>query len=76
MGKPSEGHKTKEVQKGRKLIDEREVLRRVPGSHTSLWRWCRAGLFPLPVQLGPRRKAWFEDEVDDHIDNLKPIGAE
>jgi prophage regulatory protein len=51
----------------RRLIRKSEVLRRVPYSHTTLWRLERAGKFPQRVRLGDQAIAWFEDEVDAWI---------
>lgn len=27
-------------------------------SRSTLWRWCREGLFPAPEWIGPNRRAW------------------
>jgi len=46
------------------LITEREVrahFARV--SHSTLWRWCRGGIFPKPVRIGPRRTFWRLEDV-------------
>lgn len=40
-----------------------QVLIDVPVGATTLWRWCRQGLFPKPVKLGARVTAWREEDV-------------
>jgi len=49
---------------GRKVLREPEVKRRTGRCRTQRWRDCRAGRFPLPVELGPNAIGWFEDEID------------
>ena len=41
----------------------KEVRQRVTLSKTHIYRLIRAGLFPIPVPLGPRRTAFLESEV-------------
>jgi predicted DNA-binding transcriptional regulator AlpA len=43
-------------------------------SYSTVWEWMRAGLFPLPIELGPRGGrsstiAWYADEIHDWIAN-------
>jgi len=67
---------------GRQLINEREVLRRVGFSRSTLQRRTLGGEFPMPVQTGPNSKAWFEDEVDHWMESrprrfcAPPAGAQ
>ncbi len=46
------------------MIDSKEVQRRVPRSRVQRWRDIKAGKFPAPVEVGPNKLGWFEDEVD------------
>jgi prophage regulatory protein len=48
----------------RKIIDSKEVDRRVPRSRVQRWRDIKAGKFPVPIEIGPNKLGWFEDEVD------------
>ena len=43
----------------------KEVRQRVTLSKTHIYRLIRAGLFPVPIPLGPRRTAFLESEVQD-----------
>ena len=43
----------------------KEVRQRVTLSKTHIYRLIRAGLFPVPVPLGPHRTAFVESEVHD-----------
>jgi prophage regulatory protein len=58
----------------RRLIDTREVLKRVPFGRTKLNEEVAAGRFPPPVALGldakAKRLAWHESEVDNWIAEL------
>lgn len=51
----------------RRLLDCKEVLRRIPYSKTALYAMIRAGEFPKPVSLGANRVAWVESEVEGWI---------
>jgi prophage regulatory protein len=42
----------------------------IPHCRDHLHRLVKAGQFPRPIELGARRIAWAEDEVDAHIANL------
>jgi prophage regulatory protein len=52
------------AQNPRRLILIPAVLSRVPFSKATLWREIKAGRFPKPVDIAPRRRAFFEDEID------------
>lgn len=47
----------------RRMLGEREVLRLVPVSATTLWRMERKGLFPRGTFISPNKKIWWLDEV-------------
>jgi predicted DNA-binding transcriptional regulator AlpA len=47
----------------RPMLNERQVLRLVPISRTSLYRLERAGKFPRSTYVSPNRKLWFRDEI-------------
>ena len=55
------------------LLTEAEVLRRLTISRTSLHRWIKSGLFPEPLQLGPRRIAWSAAAVDDWVKERRAV---
>lgn len=40
----------------------------VPFSSATLWRRCKAGLFPKPVKLSERVTAWRVGDVRDFLD--------
>ncbi len=39
-------------------LRERDLLRRVPFSRSTLWREVKAGRFPAPYKLSPNTTAW------------------
>jgi predicted DNA-binding transcriptional regulator AlpA len=63
---------------GRNLLKQRTVLARLGGiRRETLWRWVDAGKFPAPIQLNPdgTLTAWYEDQVDDWINNRPREGG-
>ena len=48
----------------RKIIDSKELNERVPRSRVQRWRDIKAGKFPAPIEIGPNKLGWYEDEVD------------
>jgi prophage regulatory protein len=56
-------------QSQRRLVLIPAVLSRVPFSKATLWREIKAGRFPKPVDIAPRRRAFFEDEIDAWLAN-------
>jgi len=55
------------------LLSVKEVMARTGLGRTTLWRRVRNGEFPAPRQLGPRRTAWIESEVNEHLNNLPHV---
>lgn len=54
----------------KKLLSKRQVKEKVTYSFAHIDRLERAGKFPKRIQLGQRRVAWLEEEIDAHIDAL------
>ncbi len=52
------------------LIGLPELLRMLPVTRQTIWRWHRAGKFPKPVCIGAK-PAWVRAEVDAWIDARK-----
>jgi prophage regulatory protein len=46
-----------------RLLDLREVSQLVGLGKSAIYDWIGRGLFPRPVQLGPRTVRWPEAEV-------------
>lgn len=49
------------------LISSKEVCRRIPFSRAQINNMVRAGEFPRPVPIGPKRRAFIESEVEAWI---------
>jgi prophage regulatory protein len=47
-----------------KIIRFPAVLEATCVTKSTLYMWMRAGLFPLPVQLGPRSVGWRQSDID------------
>jgi prophage regulatory protein len=41
-----------------RILSTAEVLARIPLDRTTLWRMCREGTFPRPIQLTRSRIGW------------------
>ncbi|MGH8627597.1 MAG: helix-turn-helix transcriptional regulator [Gammaproteobacteria bacterium] len=54
----------------RRIIRLREVRDRTGLSESTIYRQEKAGKFPKRVQLGPQSIGWFEDEIDQYLENL------
>ncbi len=54
----------------RRIIRKPELLKRVSLSDATVWRKERDGQFPRRVRLGGNSVGWFEDEVDEWLEQL------
>ena len=41
-----------------RIVTVEELLERIPLSYPTIWRMCRDGDFPKPIQLTPARIGW------------------
>ena len=48
-----------------RLLRTSDVLERTSVSRRTIYDWMRDGLFPRPIQIGPRAVRWLESEVDE-----------
>ena len=46
-----------------RYLSRQQICHNLQISKQSLWRWCKTGMFPKPVKLGPRSIAWRESDV-------------
>jgi prophage regulatory protein len=49
------------------ILDLQQVIERVKYKRSSIYDLVRAGRFPRPIALGPKRRGWIADEVDTWI---------
>lgn len=49
-----------------------EVLRITGVSAATTWRWCKAGIFPSPVKLGPNSVGWREGDLRAWLESREP----
>jgi prophage regulatory protein len=54
-----------------RMIDRHEVMRRVPFTYPTLWKWMRDGKFPRSLNTGGK-VCWKESDIDDWI-NSRPL---
>ena len=57
------------------LIGQKELLRILPISRSTLWRLRRGGRFPAAVQLTARRIAYRRDEVEEWMNSRAREGV-
>ena len=81
VGKDGEGHadvvvgEDTEWMMARRVIRIRELCRQIDGSPSTVNRYLKVvdlG-FPRPIRLGPRDRAWYEDEVDAWLESRPRI---
>ena len=62
-----------------KVLKIEEVAARVSLSKSTIYARIRSGVFPKPIALGERRRAWPEDEIDAWIESRRvdrpPVGS-
>ena len=56
----------------RAVLRRSEVCTMVGIKPASLHRWIKAGQFPRPIMLGPRRVGWRVEDVQEWLDNRPP----
>ncbi len=44
-------------------LRQRHVLKLIPVSRSTLWRWVKARLFPAPIKLSERVTAWRAEDI-------------
>jgi predicted DNA-binding transcriptional regulator AlpA len=52
---------------GLTLLSRKEVLAKVGLTFPTIWKWMMQGKFPRSRDLGKRKSAWIEAEVDEWI---------
>lgn len=55
-----------------RLVDVHGVATLYSISERSVWRLCKLGQIPLPVQFGQRATRWRVADLLEHIDNMEP----
>ena len=63
------------LQSAMQIYREREVLKMLSVSRTTLRRWMSTGNFPRPRQLGPHAIGWTEQDIKEWIDSRPIAGA-
>jgi prophage regulatory protein len=59
----------------RRMLNEKQVLRIVPVSRTTLYRMEKAGRFPKSTYISPNKKIWYEDQIigwQNEVDAFDP----
>lgn len=56
-----------------KLLTLEQVCAITTAHKSTLRRWMRAGTFPQPLQIGPRRIVWRESDIREWLNGLRPV---
>jgi prophage regulatory protein len=49
------------------FLSKKQLLKRIPVSFPTIWKWMMAGEFPRAREIGPRKSGWLESEVSAWI---------
>ena len=52
-------------------ISKKDVARKLNISPTTVSRWAKKGIIPMPFKLGPNKTVWVEHEVDKVLEEKK-----
>ncbi|WP_058954275.1 MULTISPECIES: helix-turn-helix transcriptional regulator [Kocuria] len=52
---------------GKDMMTTHEVCELLRVDRTTLWRWRRAGVGPVPVEVGPRALRYRRAEVEAYL---------
>jgi len=61
------------------LVRRPEVLNRLGISKSTLTRWILSGIFPRPIQIGPRAVGWYAHDLEAFLSSRQrkvPGGGE
>jgi prophage regulatory protein len=58
------------IKRNARLLSKVEVIDRIGVTYPIIWKWMLEGKFPRSVELGTKKIAWYEHEIDDWIANL------
>lgn len=60
-----------------RIVTAEELLERIPLDRSTIWRMCRDGRFPAPIQLTPSRIGWRWSAVLAWLDDREanPVEA-
>ncbi|WP_411993365.1 helix-turn-helix transcriptional regulator [Agarivorans sp. DSG3-1] len=53
----------------RLFIRSNELSEALSISHSTLWRWRKAGVVPEPIALGPRIVGWRTSDIQNWLNN-------
>jgi predicted DNA-binding transcriptional regulator AlpA len=52
-------------------LSKKDVARKLNISLTTVSRWAKANIIPMPFSLGPNKIVWIEDELDQALEEKK-----
>jgi len=52
-------------------LNKKEVAIKYNMSSSTVTRWSKSGILPMPIRLGPNTTVWIEDELDQAVEEKK-----
>ena len=52
-------------------LSKKDVARKLGISSSTVNRWAKCGIIPMPFSLGPNKVTWDENEIDEVINFRK-----
>jgi predicted DNA-binding transcriptional regulator AlpA len=59
------------ISKSKHYLRERQILKLLPISRSTLWRWVRSGQFPKPIKISQGVTVWSQENVDAFMNGGK-----
>ena len=52
-------------------LSKKEVVRKLKKSPSTVVRWAKSGVIPMPIKLGPNTIVWIEEELNKVLEEKK-----
>ena len=52
-------------------LSKKEVVRKLKKSPSTVVRWSKSGIIPMPIKLGPNTTVWIEEELNKALEEKK-----
>ena len=52
-------------------LSKKEVVRKLKKSPSTVVRWAKSGVIPMPIKLGPNTTVWIEEELNKALEERR-----
>ena len=52
-------------------LSKKEVVRKLKKSPSTVVRWAKSGIIPMPIKLGPNTIVWIEEELNKALEERR-----